>query len=690
LSESSTPGAVADEPLTDERPDRGQVDEQPTDRFPGLEEPSVEELPDGRAPDDGAADDGAPDDVLDGGDPDGKPGGGVRRDAAGGLVIVLSPRVAALLGSPRVGALLRLARTTGPLALVAATLVACTTSSAPPAPPTARVERASVTTAVSSAGSLSAITEQNVGFNKAGQLKTVNVKVGQRVATGDVLATLDDTSFRHTLEQQQGQLNSQQAALNQLINATTVSGAQKTTNQAKDILAATKDQGGATVDASRSAVDQAQKTLNFDENARDDAQKQLDAANKACAASRRASSSSSSSSAANSAALAAALGSLSSSSSSGSSGSSSSSSGSSGSSGSSSSSSGSSGSSKSVQQQQKERQKQLEAAIKAAGGILSASSAGSSASDPCSQAAAAQSAFTQADRQVRTDKAALDQAKNQRDVDEASGRLSNENAQQSLISAQNNLDSARTDRPSLIAQQQGLVAAQAALVREAQKDVDDTVLRAPASATVSAVNGVVGEYLQPGSVTTPLAPGTDGAIPGAGAGTAAAAATNASTVTVSRPGGTQFIVLNNMDQFDVVVPFEESDALQISPDQKVNVTFDAIPDLTLPGTVVAVSPSSTSLASVISYYATVALTQGDPRLRNGQTAQTAVLTSELNDVLSVPNSAVHQEGGRSTVTVLGFDGPRTVEFQPGAVGDERTQVLSGLTAGDEVVVPSGR
>jgi HlyD family secretion protein len=106
--------------------------------------------------------------------------------------------------------------------------------------------------------------------------------------------------------------------------------------------------------------------------------------------------------------------------------------------------------------------------------------------------------------------------------------------------------------------------------------------------------------------------------------------------------------------------------------------------------VVAVSPSSTSLASVISYYATVALTQGDPRLRNGQTAQTAVLTSELNDVLSVPNSAVHQEGGRSTVTVLGFDGPRTVEFQPGAVGDERTQVLSGLTAGDEVVVPSGR
>ena len=102
------------------------------------------------------------------------------------------------------------------------------------------------------------------------------------------------------------------------------------------------------------------------------------------------------------------------------------------------------------------------------------------------------------------------------------------------------------------------------------------------------------------------------------------------------------------------------------------------------------SPSATALSGVISYYATVALAQGDPRLKNGQTAQAAVLTTELNDVLTVPNSAVRRQGGKTTVTVQQFDGQRTVEFQPGVVGDDRTQVLSGLTAGDEVVVPSGR
>ena len=270
------------------------------------------------------------------------------------------------------------------------------------------------------------------------------------------------------------------------------------------------------------------------------------------------------------------------------------------------------------------------------------------------------------------------------DVDEAAQQVSVENAQQGVVTAQNNLTSAQTDRPSLIATQRGLVTAQEAVVRQAQQDLDDTVLKAPADGTVTAVNGAVGEFLTAGSTTTPLAPGSAGAIPGAGQSTVTTPGS------VARPGGTQFIVLDNVDQFDVVVPFEESDAVRIAPNQRVNVGFDAIPDLTLPGTVESVSPSASALSGVISYYATVRLDQSDPRLRNGQTAEAAVLTNEVNDVLTVPNSAVRREGARSTVTVLGFDGPRTVEFQPGAVGDERTQVLSGLSAGDEVVVPSGR
>ena len=563
--------------------------------------------------------------------------------------------------TPRAAAARRLARAVAPTALVAVTLVACTTSSAPPTPPTARVERTSVTTAVSSSGSLTAVTEQNLGFLKGGQLTTVEAAVGQKVARGDVLATVDDAPARRALEQQQGQLASQQAALNRLVNATTEAGAENTTDQAGEILDATQDQSSATLDADDVAVERAEKQLDFDEDARDDIEEQADDAEDACEAA--GGSVPSSASIDTSGLLSGILGTSGSNAD-----------------------SDSDGDSEDSEESEEERKERLEAALKAAGSLAGSlvSSSSGAANSACSQAASAQSALTQAERQVVASRTALEQAQARRDVDEAAGRVQVENARQSVVTAQNNLDSARTDRPSLIAQQRGLVAVSQAAVAAAQKDVDDTVLRAPADGTVTAVNGAVGEVLAPSAATTPLAPGSEGAIPGAGT------AINTTPGTVTRPGGTQFLVLDNVDSFEVVVPFEESDAVRLAPNQRVDVRFDAVPDLTLPGTVVAVSPTASALSGVISYYATISLNQGDPRLRSGQTAQAAVVTDELREVLAVPNSAIRRQGGRTQVTVQRFDGPRVVDITTGAVGDSLTQVLSGLSEGDEVVLPNGR
>ena len=175
------------------------------------------------------------------------------------------------------------AGTPGPgLLAVAVALAACTSASAPPQPQTARVERTTVFTAVSSSGALSASSEQNLGFLKGGRLTAVNVKVGDRVTAGQVLANLDDGPARRTLEQQQAQLDAQRAVLDRLVNSTTVTGAQNSVEQAQAILDATEDQVDATHDADESALDRAQRQLDFDEDVRDDANDQLDADKKAC------------------------------------------------------------------------------------------------------------------------------------------------------------------------------------------------------------------------------------------------------------------------------------------------------------------------------------------------------------------------------------------------------------------------
>ena len=108
-------------------------------------------------------------------------------------------------------------------------------------------------------------------------------------------------------------------------------------------------------------------------------------------------------------------------------------------------------------------------------------------------------------------------------------------------------------------------------------------------------------------------------------------------------------MLNNINTFQVVVPFEESDAAKVAPNQKVQVTFDALPDLTRDGTVLSLAPGGVDISGVTNYYATILLTDTDPRLRSGQTAEAGVLVSDLDNVLVVPNSAVIKQGGRSFV-----------------------------------------
>ena len=515
---------------------------------------------------------------------------------------------------------LRAARGVVAILLVASGVVACTTTTAPPRPNTVPVQRTSITSGVSATGSLTAITEQNVGFTAGGQLTAVNVKVGDRVTAGQVLATIDPFAAQQALDQARGQLRTQQANLDRLNNSPLVSGSQDTLDQAQKILQKTKAQADAQNDAAETAVDNARRALS-------QAKKQLD---KAEDAARAACSSVSAVSVA------------------------------------------SSGSS-------------LTTSTKAPAmpAMPTVPTTGSS-SAACTSA---QAAVTSAKSGVVTAQNNLDAAKQQQDVTEESGRLAVANAQQGVVSAQNALDQASSDRPSNISAQAGQVTAAQAAVDTAQRNLDDTTLRAPVDGTVSAVNGTVGEFVGASTGTSALAPGTDATLPGTNGVASAAAAQAAATPT--RPGGTQFLVLDNVDEFQVVTAYNESDAAAIAPGQKVRLTFDAVPDVEITGSVLSVSPTATAISGVISYYVTVVLPKGDPRLKSGMTAQAEVLTKEIPGVLAVPSAAVRTQNGTSVVTVLDPNGTqRTVTVQTGATGDGKTQILSGVTEGQQVVLPA--
>jgi len=307
------------------------------------------------------------------------------------------------------------------------------------------------------------------------------------------------------------------------------------------------------------------------------------------------------------------------------------------------------------------------------------------ANPACERIAADKAAVREAKRTVLASETALDAAEQREEVDAAAGRVSIENAKQSVVMARNELDAASNDRPADITTQEAMVTDARAAVAVAQRAVDDTVLSAPMAGVVSAINGAVGEVVGAVSGITALAPGSNAALPRTGG-----LSNGTGTSGAQAPGTGAFLLLDGVDSFQLVVPFEESDAARLAPNQRVEVSVDAIPDLTRPGTVLAIAPSGTNVSGIINYYVTVVLTEADPRLRDGQTAEAAVLVESAENVLRVPAAVVERLDGRTVVRTPGPDGTAIpVPFEAGLVGDDFTEVKSGLTEGQIVIRPQG-
>jgi HlyD family secretion protein len=523
---------------------------------------------------------------------------------------------------------------------------ACTAAPAPP--PVVRVDRGPVVTTGAASGTLVGISRQNLGFAEGGELVEVPVKVGDRVAAGQVLARLENFDLQQELERAQAQLDSAQAQLDKVAGSNAVDAAEDNLEQAREVLAATEEQAGETDESNDTAVERAEVQLAFDREQLERAEDRLADAEDACPGGT--STASATPTPAPTPAPAAPQPS---------------------------------------QTQQAPPPSSTATQPPPSQGnnavvrpVSYTSPAPAQAATDCQQTVdTAEDAVEQARGTVIASETALATAEERRDVDEASGRVSVENARSSVVTAEGTLGSASADRPADTAVQEAAVREAQVGVDIAQRDLDETALRAPTAGVVSEINGAVGETVGAVSGATTLAPGSTARLPQLAdtTGTGAGAATG---------GGGALIVLDGVDSFQLVVPFEESDATRVRPGSPASITVDAAADRVRPAQVLAVAPTATDVSGIVNYYATIVLTEGDPVLRDGQTAEASVEVDAVLDVLRVPSSVVRTEGGQRVVDVPGSEEP--VPFTPGATGDEFTEVRSGLTQGQEVLLPQGQ
>jgi len=552
------------------------------------------------------------------------------------------------------------------------------------APPrTATVQRGVVLSTTSATGTLQAARALNVGFTNAGTITEIDVKPGERVKRGEILCRVDPTSAEQSLRQAVAALANAQAQYKQTLTGETAQQRRQdalSEKQAKQTLANAKAaqkqdarQSAASVAQATNALrtDQGQEKVDLYQQTKDRATYPTeDAANAAIASDK--------------AQLAG---------------------------------------DQAKQQTDSQHQFDLQAQENSDNNQLSADQTSLAAA----QAARDNTAVTQYTNAVASDKNAIaaDQAalnSLSKTLNADSYAISQDNDklsadQTALTALQNDVAKIRTDEAKIASDRQSLanakLSAAATAARDgqtvtadrlsltsavaavavkqapptaaalasaranivgaqvnlatAQKAVDDTALRAPIAGTVATLNGTVGA---------------------AQAGGGNSAVSSSSSSGSSGGGASGLVTLTGISGMQLVASFAETDTAKLRVGQAATVTVDALPTTELAAHIVAVDGTATSSSGVVTYNVTFALDRSEPGLRPGMTANVDVVVGEADNVLHVPTAAVSGSGSNASVTVLRNGKQVRVPVVAGLAGDSSTVILSGLTNGEAVVLPS--
>jgi RND family efflux transporter MFP subunit len=230
------------------------------------------------------------------------------------------------------------------------------------------------------------------------------------------------------------------------------------------------------------------------------------------------------------------------------------------------------------------------------------------------------------------------------------------------VATDSDLDQARGTADSLKARLERQT--EEIVVAERQRAVyarllEDTVIRAPFDGMVTTKDAQPGEMISP----------------------------------VSAGGGytrTGICTVVDMTSLEIEVDVNESYLGRIHADQPVTATLDAYPDWAIPAHVIAIIPTADRQKSTVKVR--IAFEHLDPRILPEMAVRVAFLgpaPKGLDDrpALLVPTRAVLREGGRHFVWVVSPDDTaRRREVKVGDELDGEIPVLSGLTAGERVVI----
>jgi len=157
--------------------------------------------------------------------------------------------------------------------------------------------------------------------------------------------------------------------------------------------------------------------------------------------------------------------------------------------------------------------------------------------------------------------------------------------------------------------------------------------------------------------------------------------------TVPLVGGNAAVVIIPDVSYEVEVDIYEEDAAKEKIGNPVAITLVPFPDKVYQGKVISIDPSAKVVNGVAYYTTRIAFDEIPDGAKPGMSADIVITTASNDNALLLPEAAAQKKGTDYIVQILENGKFQDVKVQPGIRSKGMVEIVSGLSEGQEAIIP---
>jgi len=134
------------------------------------------------------------------------------------------------------------------------------------------------------------------------------------------------------------------------------------------------------------------------------------------------------------------------------------------------------------------------------------------------------------------------------------------------------------------------------------------------------------------------------------------------------------------------ITLNEIEAAQIELDQKAILEFDALEGLSIDGRVIEIDVIGNVSSGVVSYGIKIGFDLEDEKIKPGMSVNAEIIIDSCQNALLISSGAIKEIENKKMVSVLVDGEPQLKSVITGLTDEIKTEIIEGLTGGDEVIV----